>query len=175
MKAKTLLFTLALFSPFCLMAATAPEGKDCPACPTGPTDPEKWISFLPVILFLLILFITTIKLRNDKTKLSDLLVDKDVPTTPPTGGAAGVAPVVGAAPAATPTPSQSVSRFIAFLTGLTALSIGVCISTFYMYCYFGNPGKTIDISNLTNVIWGLGIGVIPYGANKVSSAMKSNA
>jgi hypothetical protein len=31
-----------------------------------------------------------------------------------------------------------------------------------------------DLSKLTTVILGLGIGVIPYGTNQVSAALKSN-
>jgi hypothetical protein len=89
-------------------------------------------------------------------------------------------PVPAPIPAPVPTPpvainppqGQSVSRFIAFVTGLVALAIGVSLCTFFMYCYFVNPNKTVDLSNLTNVIWGLGIGVIPYGFNKTSSALK---
>ena len=167
MKTKTVLIAAFLFSPFCLLADTTQA---------APGTIETWISFLPVILFLFILFMTIIKLRNDKTKLSDLLIDKDNPAVPAAApvAVAAAAPAGGPAPAAAPAPSQSVSRFIAFLTGLIALTIGVCVCTFYMYSYFSNPGKAIDISNLTNVIWGLGIGVIPYGANKVSSALKSN-
>jgi len=166
MKKKNLLITAAVFSPFCCLAQTTPASH--------PTDAEAWIAFLPPIFFLLILMVTTVKLRNDKTKLSDLLAEKD-PTPAVTTGTPTVALANGDnAPAVQPC-SQSVSRFIAFLTGLVALSIGVCICTFYMYSYFTNQGKTVDLSNLTNVIWGLGIGVLPYGFNKASSAIKSNA
>jgi len=31
------------------------------------------------------------------------------------------------------------------------------------------------MSNLTTVIWGLGIGVLPYGFNKTASALKTNS
>ena len=176
MKIKALLFTAALFIPFCLMAGTAGTIKG-PASPKGSIDYETLIAFLPVIFFLLILIITTVKLKNDGTKLSDLLAEKDPQVA---AGGAGAAVVAGggapAAPAAAPTQtsSQSVSRFIAFLTGLVALTVGVCISTFYMYSYFSDPANTntLDLSKLTNVIWGLGIGVLPYGFNKASSAMK---
>lgn len=179
MKTKAFLFTVALFSPFCLIAAPAAATKDCPACPTVPTDTETWISFLPAVLFFLILIITTIKLKNDGTKLSDLLAEKDPQVS--AGGVAATVVAGGAAPVAAPavappaqTSSQSVSRFIAFLTGLVALTIGICISTFYMYSYFSSPANAngLDLSKLTNVIWGLGIGVLPYGFNKASSAIK---
>ena len=146
MKWKNLLLAVAFFSPLSCLAETQDH----------PTNPETWIALLPVIFFVLIIALTVIKLRRDGTKLSDLLSEKDTPVT--------AADTAGT--------TASVSRFIAFITGLVALAICVCITTFYMYCYFGNPGKTIDLSNLTNIIFGLGIGVLPYGFNKASAALK---
>jgi hypothetical protein len=152
MKTKNVLLTVALFTPLCCLADT-PE----------PTGAETWISFLPVIFFTLILIVTILKLRKDGVKLADLLEEKDLAAVP-------AAIPAGGAPA--PAPAYSVSRFIAFLTGLVALVIGICITTFYMYTYFTNPAAKIDFSNFTNVIWGLGIGVLPYGFNKASAAIK---
>jgi hypothetical protein len=170
MKLKNLLIATVLFSPLSCLAETASDNH--------PTNPETWIAFLPPIFFVLIIAMTVIKLRNDKTKLSDLLAEKDaiVPTAGGNvvGGADAVNGAVAGGGTGITTPPQSVSRFIAFLSGLVALSLGVCISTFYMYLYFSNPASKIDLSNLTSVIWGLGIGVIPYGVNKTSSALKPN-
>ncbi|WP_428328737.1 hypothetical protein [Mucilaginibacter sp.] len=149
MKPKTILIAIALISPISCLAAAQPSE-------THPTITETWIAFLPPIFFLLVLMITTFKLKKSDTKLSDLLAEKDVP----------------AAVLAAPDPPQSVSRFIAFLTGLVALLTGVCLTTFFMYTYFGNPNKTVDLSNLSTVIWGLGIGVLPYGFNKAAAAVK---
>jgi hypothetical protein len=149
MKRKNLPISIALLSPISCLAETSDN---------HPSTTETGIAFLPVIFFLLISIVTIIKLRNDKTKLSNLLAEKD--TT--------------AVAANTATPPQSVSRFIAFMSGLVAISLSVCISAFYMYVYFGNSSAKIDLSSLTSVIWGLGIGVIPYGANKLSTALKSN-
>jgi len=168
MKTKIMIIITALATPFGCLAA-ADNSK------VVLNDPNNWqiiISLLPVAFFVLILLITMIKLKNDKVKLSDLLTEKD-PILP-----AAVAPVAGApapvvAPAvAAPAMQQSASRFIAFLTGLVALTIGVCVCTFYIYSYFSNPGTPAVLTNLTNVIWGLGIGVLPYGFNKISSATK---
>lgn len=169
MKKKSLLITAVLVSPLLCMADATQAAKTttCPTCPKGPSDLETWISFLPVIFYVLIIALTVIKLRKDGTKLSDLMSEKDPTVTP-----VGVATVGGGA-AGTPTTSQSVSRFIAFITGLVALAIGICITTFYMYCYF-KESKSVDLSNLTTVIWGLGIGVLPYGFNKASTALKTN-
>ncbi len=152
MKTKNLLLTIALLTPFCCLADTAKNDQ--------PNIPETWIAFLPVIFFALILIVTTVKLKST-VKSSGLLAEKDKNAAPVAGSSTG-----------TPTPPQSTSRAIAFLTGLVALTIGVCLSTFYMYCYFKDPAKPADLSNLTTVIYGLGIGVLPYGFNKASSALK---
>ncbi|MGZ3836466.1 MAG: hypothetical protein ACXVB0_23325, partial [Mucilaginibacter sp.] len=72
MKKKNLLMALVLLSPISCLADTAES---------HPTLPETAIAFLPVIFFLIILMATIIKLRNDKTKLSDLLAEKD-PSAP---------------------------------------------------------------------------------------------
>ncbi|WP_295654804.1 hypothetical protein [uncultured Mucilaginibacter sp.] len=154
---KKLFITITLLSPVGCFAETS--------------GAENVIAFAPIVFYILIMALTVIKLRKDGTKLSDLFAEKEtsVASTTPTPQQEPVP-----TPPANTTPGQSVSRFIAFVTGLVALAIGVSLCTFYMYCYFVNPNKTVDLSNLTNVIWGLGIGVIPYGFNKTSSALKSN-
>ena len=151
MKTQKILIILALLTPSFCFAGTGQE--------RGSTI-ETVISFLPVFFFLLTLAITLIKLKNDKAKLSDLLAEKDT-QVPVSGGT-------------TQNPPQSTSRFIAFITGLVALSLGICLSTFFIYVYF-TQNKTVDVTNLTTVIWGLGIGVLPYGFNKASAAVKSNS
>jgi len=177
MKKKNLLIAGILTSPFYCLAAWAqvPAGAKT-AGDVNVSTTETWISFLPAVFFAVILIVTVVKLRNDKTKLSDLLAEKDLPTPPPAGGA-GTPPTGGAGTpptggAGTPPPPQSVSRFIAFLTALVSLSIGICLCTFFLYRYFANPEKPADLSNLTTVIFGMGIGIIPYGANKFSNALK---
>ena len=146
-----LLTCLIVLSPTCCFAQSSQ--------PNHPTTPETIIAMLPVAFFLFISIIIMIKLKKDKTKLSDLLSEKDTSSPPPAGGPANP-------------PSASTSRFIAFITGLVALIIGVCLSAFFMYVYFSTPGTTVDLSKLANVIWGLGIGVLPYGFNKASTALK---
>lgn len=66
---------------------------------------------------------------------------------------------------------QSTSRLIAFISGLTSVALACCITTFYFYrSYLGDPN--VSIGNLVNVLYGLGLGVIPYGFNKIASALK---
>jgi len=152
---KKLLITLPLLFPTVCMAGTEPTGI------------ENTIAFAPIVLFILIMALTVLKLRKDGTKLSDLMKEKEqpAPTTPPTPPNTGNTPPAG----------QSVSRFIAFVTGLVALVIGVCLTTFFIYCHFLDPTKPVDMSNLNTVIWGMGIGVIPYGFNKTATALKTNS
>ena len=130
-----------------------------PPAPTLPTEKETWIAFIPVTLFLLVLIVTTIKVKADHLKLTDLLTEKD--QTPPIAGVA-------------PTSQQSVSRFIAFLTGFTALIIAISLTTFYLYEFSMDHSTKVDFSNLSTVIWGLGIGVLPYGFNKAAAAIKQS-
>ncbi|SHN07404.1 hypothetical protein [Mucilaginibacter sp. OK098] len=155
MKKECLLIIAAFVSPFSLLAAPAPTAAH-------PDNTETWISFLPVIFFLLILIVTAIKLRKVDDQSSGLLAEKDKQAVQ-----------VAGANTDNPSPPQSTSRLIALLTGLVALVIGVCLTTFFMYRYFTDSAKPVDLSNLTTVIYGLGIGVLPYGFNKASAAIKS--
>ncbi len=66
---------------------------------------------------------------------------------------------------------QSTSRLIAFISGLTSVAIAVCIATFYFYKSFLGEAN-VSVGNLANILYGLGLGVIPYGFNKISSALK---
>lgn len=123
---------------------------------------------MPAIFFIVILAGTIIKLRRDRTKLSDLLAEKD--KIPVEGTKDGAQP----GEVSPQKPPQSVSRFIAFLCGVTTLTIAVCITTFYFYTCFEDRGKEVDLSKLSTVLLALGIGVLPYGFNKASSAIKTN-
>lgn len=94
--------------------------------------------------------------------------------------AAGVAPniqapnpqnAVAAKALAADDQQQSVSRLIAFISGITSVALAVCITTFYMYRWF--LGDTnVEIDNLSGILYGLGLGVVPYGFNKIASALR---
>src|ERR1700760_3004801 len=136
MKKKNLLLILILLSPLCCLADTASN---------KPTDTEVWIAFLPVIFFTIILIIAAFKLKAGDSKSPGFLTEKE--------SAAATTDKDDSAP------PQSTSRVVAFLTGLVALTTGICLTTFFIYEYFVNPNKPADLSNLSSVIWGLGIGV----------------
>ncbi len=71
-----------------------------------------------------------------------------------------------------PVYKPSVSRIIAFLSSLTTLAVIVSFISYYAYCML----KGIDLpdfKNLFEVIVGLGLGIIPYGFNKVTKTTES--
>ncbi|TSJ48056.1 hypothetical protein [Fluviicola chungangensis] len=67
--------------------------------------------------------------------------------------------------------TQSTSRLIVFICGITSIALACCICTFYFYKSFTGTEK-VDLGNLTNVLYGLGLGVLPYGFNKIAAALK---
>ncbi|WP_341904403.1 hypothetical protein [Fluviicola taffensis] len=160
-----------------------------PNLPTtsGSKTIEDIISFLPVAFFLLITSTIFFKLRKDKVKLSDILIDKEaVQEKRKTDASVAIAAVnagqpapVAAAPAAqtdgqttaNSDQSQSTSRLIAFICGITSVALACCITSYYFYKSFTGT-EDVDLGNLSNVLFGLGLGVIPYGFNKVAAALK---
>ncbi len=151
---------------------------------SGSKTIEDIISFLPVAFFLLITSTVFIKLRKDGVKLSDVLIDKEaVQEKRKTDASVAIAAVNAgqpvAAPAAptdnqttaNPEQSQSTSRLIAFICGITSIALACCITSYYFYKSFTGTEK-VDLGNLSNVLFGLGLGVIPYGFNKVAAALK---
>jgi|GEM_PF-3922291 len=99
-----------------------------------------------------------------------LAVAGDNPAQPaPNAGTTAAAAATAVQPLTDP--PKSTSRLLVFISGLTSVAIAACFCTFYMYDYLLNGGKP-DISSLTNILYGLGLGVIPYGVTRVASALK---
>jgi len=169
--------------------------------------PAIILVFLPVFLFMIILFTVFRKIRQDKVKFSDFLIDKDyvvnmkkedtvvatananaataasnaIKANAPAYVAANAVPPTPVAPAPPPVqddtdkdkkPEQSTSRLVAFISGVTSVGLAACIAGFYFYRSFSGD-TNISIGNLANVLYGLGLGVVPYGFNKIANAMKS--
>ncbi len=65
---------------------------------------------------------------------------------------------------------SSISRLIALITSILSLVIGLCLTSFFMYSYL-KTGCIPDISKLSGVLISLGIGVVPYAFNKISTAI----
>ncbi|HMP92899.1 MAG TPA: hypothetical protein PKD90_08520 [Phnomibacter sp.] len=100
-------------------------------------------------------------LKRENYKLSDA-VSATPPAVPPPAGAAN--PPDNPAPAPNPTPSSS--RLIAFLSGMAAIVLAICFTTYF--AYFSLQGDTEGITafkDLWPIIASMGIGVIPYAVN----------
>nr|WP_294860375.1 hypothetical protein [uncultured Fluviicola sp.] len=168
-----------------IKSANAPASKSDLPTMSGSKTIEDIITFLPVTFFLLITSTIFIKLRKDKVKLSDILIDKEaVQEKRKTEASVAIAAVNAGQPAASvpatqtdnqttanQEQSQSTSRLIAFICGITSIALACCITSYYFYKSFTGTEK-VDLGNLSNVLFGLGLGVVPYGFNKIAAALK---
>lgn len=68
----------------------------------------------------------------------------------------------------------STSRIIAFLSGLTTLIVVVCFMSYYAYCMVTSRVMP-SFEALTNLIFGLGLGVLPYGASRLTAVATAKA
>lgn len=66
---------------------------------------------------------------------------------------------------------KSSSRYLALLTSLLAFMIGLALSSFFLYSYMATS-EAPSLSGMSTVLLSMGIGVVPYAFNKVSSAVK---
>ncbi|PRB85732.1 hypothetical protein CQ022_05620 [Chryseobacterium culicis] len=153
------------------------------------TDAEKWIAFSPILLFLLITCLVFFKLKKDKVSLKDLLLDKDanvqieIEKTKQTEAFLAASPesqqamkeasatLNNTSDSNTEKPNTSVSRFLAFISGLVSVGLACVLTTFAIWNYF-DVNVFPDLNNLVGVLLTLGIGVVPYAFNKVTTAAK---
>ena len=117
-----------------------------------------WLIFLPLILFLTVGGFFMYLILRGKFELAEALsIGQPQPEARVTDADGKVTEI--------PKPVSSTSRLIAFLTGLTAILIAVCIITYHAYFTLaeceGDPG----LESLWTILAGLGIGIIPYGVN----------
>lgn len=68
----------------------------------------------------------------------------------------------------------STSRLLAFITGLSAIVIALCLTCFYGYYMISECNGKMEFDGLWNILIGLGIGVIPYGINVWNGNEKEN-
>ncbi|MXV50478.1 hypothetical protein GS399_05790 [Pedobacter sp. HMF7647] len=64
----------------------------------------------------------------------------------------------------------SISRYIAFISSLLIIILVVCVCCFYIY-YYLSKGCTPDLAGLSTLLIALGVGIVPYAANKISGAV----
>ncbi len=148
-----------------------------------------FICLLPCLLFILMLLILNWNLR-DKFSLADALSENDLITKTienkqynianinAIGTQAALASQIATLLPPTLTISgdaklKSSSRYLAVITGFTALIIAICMIMFYMYSYIKNPAKPVDFTGLSTVILSLIVGIAPYSFNKLSEGIKS--
>lgn len=67
----------------------------------------------------------------------------------------------------------SISRYIALISSFLIIIIAVTVCCFFLYHYlkFGCPP---ELGALSSVMLALGVGIVPYVANKISFGIKSN-
>ncbi|MGJ1436100.1 hypothetical protein [Sphingobacterium siyangense] len=147
---------------------------------------EKWVALTPILLFVLILIFIFRKLRQDNVSLKDLLLDKDIVVEieeertkqilafnqssliqSPDAVKAFEAFTNNSDPENEKN-NTSVSRFLAFISGLVSTGVACTITTFFMWNYFDNGAKDLNLNELLTVLLSLGIGVIPYAFNKIT-------
>lgn len=153
-------------------ASTAASADTC-SCRNKDLLPfQKGLVLLPVGLSVLFLLLVYGGLKRAGYKLADALSENDAVITTVTANAPNPAGQVAADTQQTQTAqtvpgNRSASRLVLFLSGITAIIISVCITTYYLY-YYLCCGKAPEMDGLINVLLTLGIGVIPYAVNKVA-------
>ncbi|MEJ7678404.1 MAG: hypothetical protein WKG06_11200 [Segetibacter sp.] len=163
------------------------SSKDCGCTPRYEKLGIEWILVLaPLILFFIIFF--SIGIVKD-FRLSEALTEneqpkktiinseysvKNIQTLQNISNLQVLLPatidVSDPQPPALPIFRASISRYIAFITSMLTIAIAVSISCFYIYQYI-HTNCPPDLSALTPVLIALGIGVLPYAFNKISTAV----
>jgi len=114
---------------------------------------ETWLVIAP-LLSVFVILLMLLFLRMGGYKISDALRESTTASPP------------SAAPA-------SASRLIAFITGITTLLLVLCLTSFWIYQTIkGNP---VDLSKVSTLFLSLGLGVVPYGVNKISKAVSQSS
>ena len=68
----------------------------------------------------------------------------------------------------------SVSRLIVFLSGYASVAISTCLASFIIYRGLAEPAKELpNLNGLLMVLLSLGIGIIPYAVNRITTATEA--
>lgn len=131
----------------------------------------KLLAFTPLLLLLLFTLIFIIWMIKSNFTLEDALSIAPSPGQYEQVAAArqtlaGLqAPNTTPATVPDPKPQPSVSRLLAFLTGIAAIIIAICLVSYQGYSIFTGCYDDKQFDALWKILLGLGIGVIPYGIN----------
>ena len=158
-----------------LAASEKNDGSGCTGKPLGAL--ETTLVWFPIVLFILFTIIFIYWMDKSGFTLDNAL---SVAPTPEQFAAvaqqrAAVANQAAMAakqgvPVTVPTipdpqPQRSTSRLLAFITGLIAIIIAVCLVSYHGYALFAGCSGEKQLDSLWKILAGLGIGVIPYGIN----------
>jgi len=139
--------------------------------------------FSPILVFALTLLVIGKRLKD--FNLKDALTESDLPkktivnplftTENLTAFASNAAAIAMITPTIEVTsendPPKSSSRYIAFITSALTWVCALCLTCFFIYQYL-HTNQPPTLSGLSDVLIALGIGVVPYAFNKISSAIK---
>ncbi len=134
---------------------------------------QQFFIISPILFFLIILLFVFIKLNAEGYKLGDALSENTpvvIDIVNPKYRDADDKIVDGQDPFIKRTILPgSTSRIAVLISGLAAVAIGVCSTSYFFYIYL-KTNQAPDLDKLYNVLLAMGIGVIPYSVNKVMGA-----
>lgn len=121
------------------------------------------ISLAPIALFLITTSIIFLKLKKEDYKIGDALKENETititsPSTPGTSNTQTIQP-------------KSASRLLVFISGMISVGLASTFCSFWAYNYF-QTRESANLSDITNVLLTLGLGVVPYAFNKISKAIE---
>jgi hypothetical protein len=141
---------------------------------------ELFITLAPIGLFIITTLFIFLKLKKEGYNIGDALKENEtvaVTTALPQDPKVIAAAIEAGNPTPAPTTPvteniqpKSSSRLIAFISGLVSIGLASVFCSFWIYRYF-QTGKPTDLSEITNVLLSLGVGVVPYAFNKISKAL----
>lgn len=141
---------------------TGAENKGGNSCNDCEITWQQWLLiFAPVLLILVAFNYVLRKMKKDKFSIASALSSGQMEERTTTETGADGQPK-------TITYKEnlgSASRTIAFFTGITAIFIAACLTTFEGYHIVAGNNSQLDFDGLWKILGALGIGVIPYGIN----------
>lgn len=136
------------------------------------SKPQKVLVILPILLFFMCLLITFLFAKRSKVDFKQaLFCDEPEEVTKLSGSQTNPTETVKVSlldKDGNLVYMPSVSRIIAFLSSLTTLAVIVCFVSYNAYCMLTKQNLP-DFKNLFEIIAGLGLGIVPYGFNKITA------
>jgi len=147
-----------------------------PSPPYSLDTAEKLYVFLPIVLFLILFFIMLRRLRLSGFNFAKAMegdtpiaIDKINPAATPGNTQPSTISVSQVDVNGDPVMPKSSSRLLAFFSGMAALTVALCLVSYYVY--FGIRGTNApSMDGLLEAVLGLGIGIVPYAMNKITQS-----